>query len=109
MNGGRALAVSAVLAAIAAAAVLYSRTSSVPVAMNPPPPLPIRDPRVLIRKKARELCLYDGLELRKTYAIALAADVRGDKEREGDRKTPEGTFYVCSRNGASHFHKVLGL
>ncbi len=55
------------------------------------------------------MALYDGAVLRKKYPIALAADAPGDKEREGDRRTPEGTFYVCTRNGASRFHKFLGL
>jgi murein L,D-transpeptidase YafK len=33
----------------------------------------------------------------------------GDKERAGDRRTPEGEFYICSRNHSSRFYKFLGL
>jgi murein L,D-transpeptidase YafK len=101
-----------ILAALAAGTVLYFqfRRPSASVAREVQPPgLPLREPRVVIRKKARELALYDGPELRKRYAIALAANVSGDKEREGDRKTPEGIFYVCMRNEASRFHKFMGL
>jgi murein L,D-transpeptidase YafK len=105
-------AAGAILVALAAGTALYFqfRRPSASVAREVQPPgLPFREPRVVIRKKARELALYDGPELRKRYPIALAANVSGDKEREGDRKTPEGVLYVCTRNGASRFHKFMGL
>lgn len=71
--------------------------------------LPLKKPRVVIRKGARELALYDGSELLRRHRVVLGADVAGHKEREGDRRTPEGTFYICTRNGASRFHKFMGL
>lgn len=33
----------------------------------------------------------------------------GDKEREGDRKTPSGKFYVCTKNDKSSYYLSLGL
>jgi murein L,D-transpeptidase YafK len=33
----------------------------------------------------------------------------GDKERMGDRRTPEGDFYICSMNTSKRFYKFLGL
>jgi len=99
MTGGKTIALGAILAALAAGAWFFFRS---------PPTMKI-EPRVVIRKGARELLLYDGAELRKRFPIALAANASGDKEREGDRKTPEGRHYICTRNAASRFHKFLGL
>jgi murein L,D-transpeptidase YafK len=66
-------------------------------------------PRLVIRKKARALDVYDGERLVKTYTIALGFAPEGDKEREGDGKTPEGEFYVFTKNPKSQFYLSLGL
>ena len=66
-------------------------------------------PRLVIHKKRRSLEVYDGDRLVKTYAIALGFAPEGDKEREGDGKTPEGEFYVFTKNPKSQFHLSLGL
>jgi len=114
MKGAGRAAAAALLVAIAIGAVAYwsPRISPLSDAMDAPPPplrLPLRDPRVVIRKKARELALYDGTTLLRRYRVVLGASVEGHKEREGDRRTPEGAYYVCSRNDASRFHKFMGL
>ena len=73
-------------------------------------PLPaIREPRVVIRKSLRRLDLLDGNTGVRSYPIALGVHPVGDKEREGDGRTPEGTLYVCTRNDRSRFHLFLGL
>jgi murein L,D-transpeptidase YafK len=41
--------------------------------------------------------------------IALGRSPVGHKFREGDGKTPEGKYYVCTRNERSRFHLFLGL
>ena len=33
----------------------------------------------------------------------------GPKRREGDGRTPEGTYFVCTKNAASRFHLSLGI
>jgi len=110
MKGGRTIAGVTVLVACAAGAlfILLPRLSS--HAMNSQPlQLPLRDPRVVIRKKARELSLYDGSKQLRRFPVVLGQNAAGDKEKEGDRRTPEGTFYICSRNGTSKYHKFMGL
>ena len=72
-------------------------------------PAPLRDPSIVIRKKKRRLELYDGGKLIKTYPIALGFAPDGDKEEQGDGKTPEGSFYVFVKNPQSKFHLSLGL
>ena len=32
-----------------------------------------------------------------------------DKQREGDLATPEGAFFICSKNPMSQYHRFLGL
>ncbi|MFZ5475466.1 MAG: L,D-transpeptidase family protein [Myxococcota bacterium] len=43
------------------------------------------------------------------FPVALGADPVGDKVRQGDERTPEGTFRVTHRNPRSAFHLSLGL
>lgn len=69
----------------------------------------ISEPRLVVRKSARALDLYDGKKLLKTYAVVLGAEPDGDKEVEGDGRTPIGEFYVFTKNVKSRFHLSLGV
>ena len=65
-------------------------------------PLPeLREPSIVIRKKDRVLELFDAGRLIKSYTIVLGFAPDGDKEIEGDGKTPEGEFYLFTKNPAS--------
>ena len=48
-------------------------------------------------------------DLVKRYAVGLGHRGLGPKRREGDHLTPEGRFYLCTRNERSQFHLFLGL
>jgi murein L,D-transpeptidase YafK len=112
MLRGKLIAAATLLIAVAIGAVFASRVPMPAVsAAMPVDPIrvPLTSPRVVIRKAARELALYDGDKLLRKFPVALASNASGDKEREGDRRTPEGTFYICTRNGNSRFWKFLGL
>jgi murein L,D-transpeptidase YafK len=69
----------------------------------------LKNPRIFIRKKARTLEVFDGKKLVKSVKIVLGFAPVGDKEVEGDGKTPEGEFYVFTKNPQSRFHLSLGL
>jgi murein L,D-transpeptidase YafK len=69
----------------------------------------LKNPRLVAGKKARLLRVYDGDELIKTYPIALGFAPFGDKETEGDGKTPEGDFYVFVKNDRSKYYLSLGI
>jgi len=69
----------------------------------------MKNPRLVVVKQKRELQFYDDGKLIKTYKIALGFAPRGDKKTEGDGKTPEGVFYVFTKNPNSRFHLSLGL
>jgi len=70
---------------------------------------PMENPHLVIRKKKRLLEIYDGEKLVREYRIALGFSAKGDKKIEGDGKTPEGEFYVFTRNDQSRFYLSLGL
>jgi tetratricopeptide (TPR) repeat protein len=65
--------------------------------------------KVLIEKKERRLTLLSKDEVIKTYKIALGGNPVGPKERQGDNKTPEGTYIIDSRNRDSVYHLSLHI
>lgn len=65
--------------------------------------------RLVVFKSKRELLAYSNGQLIKTYKIALGQNPVGDKEFEGDMKTPEGLYYINDRNPNSAYHKNLGI
>lgn len=69
----------------------------------------LSDPRIVVRKSERRLELYDGERLVKTCSVVLGFSPQGDKTEEGDGRTPEGEFYVFTKNAESKFHLSLGL
>ena len=48
-------------------------------------------------------------EVLKSYKIALGGNPIGPKERQGDNKTPEGTYVIDARNRDSRFHLSLHI
>jgi tetratricopeptide (TPR) repeat protein len=65
--------------------------------------------RIRIEKSARRLMLISQGEVLKTYKIALGGNPIGPKERQGDNKTPEGTYVIDARNRDSRFHLSLHI
>ncbi|MDH4071942.1 MAG: L,D-transpeptidase family protein [Gammaproteobacteria bacterium] len=63
---------------------------------------PLAD-KVLVEKGKRQLhLLRNGIPFR-TFRIALGFAPEGDKEQEGDQKTPEGHYILDARNPDSDF------
>mgnify|MGYP003578592420 CR=1 FL=1 len=71
--------------------------------------LKLTSPRIVVKKAERRLFLYDGNKLAKTYRIGLGLSPTGDKVRQGDRRTPEGDFYIFTKNDRSAFYLSLGV
>jgi len=65
--------------------------------------------RILIEKSTRRLMLISQGEVLKSYKIALGGNPVGPKERQGDDKTPEGTYLIDARNRDSRFHLSLHI
>ena len=84
-----------------------ARTPIAPPKRPNPSPVPARKrglsrPRIVIDKSDKRLTLYDGYRVVKTYPV-ITGSRSGDKVKKGDRRTPEGTFYVCVRNPVSRY------
>jgi murein L,D-transpeptidase YafK len=109
MNLGRKQLLIILAIVAAAAAIFLLGTPAMMQFMNQARQSTLKEPSLIIRKKARTLELYDGAELSKTYSVALGFAPEGDKEKEGDGKTPEGEFYVFAKNEKSKFHLSLGI
>lgn len=58
---------------------------------------------VVVEKGMRKLHLYRDGEPFRTFDIALGVVPVGDKEREGDFKTPEGRYLLDARNPNSDY------
>jgi murein L,D-transpeptidase YafK len=76
---------------------------------NPPLKLPLKNPRIEVHKKDRKLLLYSDATLVRTYHVGLGLSPLGDKERSGDHRTPEGDFYIFTKNPKSAFYLSLGI
>lgn len=70
---------------------------------NPGPGL-----KIVIDKSDHTLTLYSGSVWLKSYHVEFGEGGLGDKEVAGDRKTPEGTFYVSERSVISPPDYYLG-
>ena len=71
--------------------------------------LPLKNPQIVVLKSKRRLELYsDGKQVR-VYKVGLGLNPVPDKVRQGDRATPEGEFYVFTKNNRSAFYLSLGI
>jgi murein L,D-transpeptidase YafK len=66
--------------------------------------------RLVIWKSRYTVALYKGETPVKIYRAAFGKGYReGDKRRRGDKRTPEGEFYICTMNHSKRFYKFMGL
>ncbi|HEX9019923.1 MAG TPA: L,D-transpeptidase [Nitrospirota bacterium] len=66
--------------------------------------------RLVIWKSHYTVTLYKGETPFKTYrAVFGKGYLDGDKRMRGDRRTPEGEFYICTMNLSKRFYKFMGL
>lgn len=74
-----------------------------------PLPTGTRAERLVVHKAARVMELESGGVVVRRYRISLGRVPVGAKEREGDRKTPEGLYRIDSRNPRSCCHLSLHI
>ena len=70
---------------------------------------PLVQPKIVVTKSKRRLMLYSGNKLVRQYRVGLGLSPIEDKTKEGDRRTPEGEFYIFTKNDKSAFYLSLGL
>ena len=90
--------------------------SATPRESNAQPPLqraalklPLKNPLIVVIKSKRRLELYSDGALVRTYKVGLGLNPIPDKIRQGDHATPEGDFYVFTKNDKSAFYLSLGI
>ena len=94
----RGLARLALLGLALAAAVGYGETPAEGV-----------PDRILVLKSERKLLLYAGDTVVRSMDIALGLMPEGPKRREGDRRTPEGRYFIEEKKSDSDFFLALRI
>lgn len=64
---------------------------------------------IKVYKKDRKLEFWQDELLVNRFAIALGFSPAGNKLRDGDGRTPEGRYYICTKNPQSKFTLFLGI
>lgn len=65
--------------------------------------------RIVVDKSERMLWAYEAGRAVRGFPVALGTDPVGDKERQGDGRTPEGVYPVVLHKPDSSFHRALRL
>lgn len=65
--------------------------------------------KIVVTKHKRTLDLISNNQIVKSYKISLGRVPKGQKEFEGDKKTPEGLYFINDKNPNSGYHKNLGI
>lgn len=66
--------------------------------------------KLVIWKSHYTVTLYKGDLPVKTYRAVFGKGYQdGDKRIQGDKRTPEGEFYICTMNHSKRFYKFIGL
>jgi len=63
--------------------------------------------RVIVQKSNRRMKLYRDGAIVATYKISLGLQPIGQKQREGDFRTPEGRYRLTRRNARSDFYLAV--
>jgi murein L,D-transpeptidase YafK len=83
----------------------------VPFLDAPQTPLPdhLTADSVIVEKSLHRLSLFKDGQLLRTYKVSLGRGGPEPKAREGDARTPEGTYFIDGRNPHSCCHLALHI
>jgi murein L,D-transpeptidase YafK len=93
------LAAAGITAALAIALAMPGRPEGIACAQ----------PEIRVYKDEGTLELFCSGKLRRSMPATFGANPRGPKEREGDERTPEGSYTITSRVENDRFHRFLGV
>lgn len=77
------------------------------VAAAPPALNHAQADKILVLKSERKMLLLEKGRVLRSFDIALGLQPLGHKEREGDFRTPEGTYFLESKNSSSDYFLAL--
>lgn len=92
VNPGRRLLLRGLTAGLLTAGMVPARASAAE-----------RADRVVVRKAQRKVELYQGERLLRRFNCSLGLSPKGHKRREGDFRTPEGSYLLDARNFDSEY------
>lgn len=72
-------------------------------------PKDVQIDNIVVFKSKRQLLVYSNGQLLKTYKISIGLQPVGDKQFQGDNKTPEGIYFINDKNPNSICYKNLGI
>lgn len=64
---------------------------------------------IKVYKGIRTLEFWQDDSLKRSFRISLGFSPQGQKLRDGDGRTPEGRYYICTKNKQSKFTLFLGI
>jgi Uncharacterized protein conserved in bacteria len=64
---------------------------------------------IIIYKGERRLDFIENSQIARSFKISLGFAPAGNKLRDGDGRTPEGSYYICTKNPLSKFTLFLGI
>lgn len=105
MSGPRRHALAALAALLLAGAASADGYATAPG----PEPDPWRADRVVVVKGERKLHLMRDGRILRSYDISLGRQPAGQKQREGDLRTPEGDYYLDWRNADSDYYMSIHI
>lgn len=65
--------------------------------------------KLVVHKSKHTLEAYAQGKRIKTYSVSIGRNPEGDKQKEGDGRTPEGAYIIDAKNANSGYHKNLGI
>jgi murein L,D-transpeptidase YafK len=69
----------------------------------------VKADKIVVIKGKRVMLLMNNGEILKVYRVSLGKQPVGHKSRQGDQKTPEGTYVIDSRITDSKFYLALHI
>lgn len=80
----------------------------VAAAMHITADMPVID-KVFVDKSARRLQLLSKNQVVKSYDVALGGNPSGHKQRQGDKRTPTGSYTLDYKNEQSKFYRSIHI
>jgi murein L,D-transpeptidase YafK len=65
--------------------------------------------RVVVLKSERRMALMRGDQVLEVFKVALGRYAKGQKQREGDQRTPEGSYVLDEKNAKSKFYRAIKI
>jgi len=65
--------------------------------------------RIVVQKAKRQLDLFSHGKLLRSYKVALGKNPVGAKTRQGDMRTPEGSYTIDGHYPQSEYHRALHI